>query len=132
MAGLSPVDRWRVGQLTEKEKVMLRGLPPEARPAFLQACRMIGDDLFRSVDARLMLVRIAVETRDLHLLSVLMLDTDPAVRAAAGWGADEVDGLRRRRTHHKAVLEAEAFREKWRKGRARVPFAGFRYGPPLA
>jgi hypothetical protein len=132
LSRLSPVDLWRFSQLSRKAQAAILELPIADRPAFLMAMQMIGDDLARSPQARLLMVRLAVETRDARTLQPLMLDTDPSVRAAAGWGLAEIQGSRKRRHHAKAMQEAQVFGKKWRTGAARIPFQGFRQGPPLA
>lgn len=129
---LSPVDRWRLEQLTPKALAALKRRPREDWPSFLFAMKMIGDDFCEGRHKRIVLVIAAKAMRAADLLQVLALDTDPGVRAAAGWGLLELAGTRKPRTQFQTVREAETFRKKWLQGKARAPFAGFRQGPPLA
>ena len=116
-SALSPVDRWKLGQLNPKQRATLEGRPAEEWPVFLFAMApMIGDDLARDPETRLLLVRLAVANQDRNMLQTLSWDSSPMVRRAADRAADEMEGDRPAQSHHAALVESI----RWERARKRA------------
>ena len=75
----------------------------------------------------LLLVRLAVATKNERLLQLLFKDPDPAVCWLAERGADELDGVIAPRSHQRAINEAIRWGRAFKAGRIkRAPWGWLR------
>lgn len=87
----------------------------------LTRSRIVGDELAPTPEGRLLLVRAAVELHDLNFLQVLSWDTSPMVRRAAYRAADEMEGVRPKSSHHKAIVESMRWERARKRGGVEIP-----------